>query len=520
MRVLSMLCILALCLTLGACAPEAAEPQKPAAEAPMHISVAFWNVTDELIGDPLQRYVEDKFNVVFDAVNMTYDNYTERLQQFASSDELPDVFTNDILGTSAYESWITQGKIRALPKDMSEYPLLEAYLDQPYNERFKRDNGAYYMIPRLTYSDESLWALDRCIMARKDWMETLELSAPETWAEFRALLSAFVHGDPDGNGKDDTGGLIATHQNTLEAVYLTLFPELSNTERGWMFEDGRWMPVYCSEKTAAALEEMRLLYQDGLLAKDFAYVSTHEALKRFVDGRNGVICGQYYKVINYMAETGVLDKAKDMVLILPSWQADDGACYRFTTSLHWSESYFGANVTDEKMAKILELYNWLLSEDFDTMYRNGLEGVDWERRGGDIHSLSDAPVSPLRLYPSLSLLSHLVEWKQDEQYEMTEYNELTYGRENLQSAQEMLLWFKTKARRVNYNFDIVFMSLPSKNSLIYNSVAQAEMTKVIVGDESALTAWPAALENLRETTTLNQAISDVTAEAARQGIAP
>lgn len=232
MRIRVIVMVLALCLLLGSCAPDAAEPPKPAAAEPMRISVAFWNVTDELVGDRLQRYVEDKFNIVFDAVNMTYDNYTERLQQFASSDELPDIFANDILGTSAYESWITQGKIRSIPKDMSAYPLLEAYLDQPYNERFKRSNGAYYMIPRLTYSDESLWALDRCIMARKDWMDALNLSAPATWAEFRELLRAFVRDDPDGNGLDDTGGLIATHINTLEAVYLTLFPELSNTERG------------------------------------------------------------------------------------------------------------------------------------------------------------------------------------------------------------------------------------------------------------------------------------------------
>ncbi|MEG2314629.1 MAG: extracellular solute-binding protein [Clostridia bacterium] len=510
--------LLACCLLLASCAAPANSSRDVELAQPVHISIAFWNVGDELVGDPLQRYVEEKFNIVFDHVNVTYDNYTERLQQLSASDELPDILANDILGTSAYESWITQGKIRAIPKELTEYPLLEAYLDQPYNERFKRDNGSYYMIPRLTYSEESLWALDRCIMVRKDWLEKLDLSLPHSWGEFEALLRGFVQGDPDGNGKADTGGLVATHLNTLEAIYLPLFAELSNTERGWMYEDGQWMPSYCSKRTAPALEKVRQLYQEGLLAKEFVYLSTAEAIKAFANGKYGAICGQYYKVVNYMSDNGRQDEIADVVAILPTWPADDGNTYRFTTSLHWSESYFGANVSNEKMKLILSLYNWLLSDEFARIYEYGLEGVDWTWQAGKATPLGS--VSPLRKYPSLALLAQLVEWRQDEGYVTNDYNILTYGAAQLRYAQEMLAWFREHAQRVNYNFDIVFMSLPSKNSLVYNSVVQDEMVKVIVGQESALTAWPAALQRLRETTTLSQAITDVTREAEREGIKP
>lgn len=519
-RIRVLAALLACCCMTAACDRQPESRLQQPAEDPMHISIAFWNVSDKLIGDDLQRYIEKKFNVVFDPVSVTYDNYTERLQQLASSDELPDIVANDILGTSAYESWITQGKIRPIPKDLSEYPLLEAYLDQPYNERFKRDNGSYYMIPRLTYSDEALWSLDRCIMVRRDWMERLGLSEPRSWEEFAAILRAFVHDDPDGNGVDDTGGLIATHQNTLEAVYLPLFPEISNTERGWLYENGQWMPVYCSEKAAPALEKLRELYAQGLLSKDFAYVSIHEAIKSFADGKNGAICGQYYKVLTYLAEVDRLEEAMQLVQILPTWPAEDGNCYRFTTSLHWSESYFGANVSDEKMARIMSLYNWLLSEDFARLYEYGVEGEDWEWRDGAVHSLTETPVSPLHKYPCLTIMARLPEWRQDEQYMMNDYNVLTYGYDALVYAREMLDWFRNNAKRVNYNFDIVFMSLPSKNSLVYNSVVQEAMSKVIVGEESALTAWPEALKRLAESTPLLQAINDVTAYAAQEGILP
>ena len=517
-RAARLVALLLFCvLTLCACAPAS----RPAAEKrpdPITLSIAFWNAADEMGGDAFQRFVEEKFNVRFQPVNVSYDNYSQWLQQMAAGDELPDIIASDIMGTSAYESWILQGKIRALPKELSAYPRLEAYLEQPYNERFKRDNGAFYAIPRLTYSSEELWALDRCIMVRKDWLEALGLGVPQSWDAFADMLYAFVHDDPDGNGVSDTKGLTATHANTLEAVYLSLFPELSNTERGWLYENGRWMPVYCSERVAPALEKMRELYQRGLLDPEFAFVSTREAASAFANGEFGAICGQYYLIVNMLSDLGMQDKAFEMVEILPSWPAPDGERYRFTTSLHWSESYFGANVDDEKMDVILSLYDWLLSDEFWTMYSYGLEGVDWTDKDGAIAELRH--ISPTREYASMPTFTHLVEWHQDEQYEDNEFNALAYGPRTLRYARERLDWYRENTVRVNYNYEIVFMSTPAKNSLVYNSVAQQEMAKVIMGNESALTAWPKALRQLEQSTTLLAAIDEVTREANRLGICP
>ncbi|MDD3334931.1 MAG: extracellular solute-binding protein [Eubacteriales bacterium] len=516
MKKLAFLLCLLLAACLSACAPEQPADSSSQPE-PVHITVAFWNA-GVMQGDAFQRYVEERFGVVLEPVDLSYENYTQRLQQLAATDELPDIMGNDIMGTSAYESWISQNKIRAIPKSLSAYPNLQRYLDQPYNERFKRDNGSFYAIPRLTYTEEALWALDRCIMLRKDWMQKLDYTVPQSWEEFRQLLSAFVHDDPDGNGIDDTVGLTASHLNTLEAVYLNLFPELSNTERGWMYEDEKWMPVYCSKRVAPALETMRQLYQDGLLDPSIAYVSTQEAVNNFAKGKSGAICGQYYLVLNCLADLGMLDQAYDMVQILPTWPCEDGNRYRFTTSLHWSESYFGARVDDEKMDKILALYDWLLSDDFMLCYRYGIEGTDWVYEAGRVKALRQ--ISPLREYPSLSILSKLVQWHQDEQYELSDYNELTYGRLTLANAREWLDWFRNHTKRVNYNYDIVFMSTQAKNSLVYNTVAQEKMLKVIVGQESALTAWPKALKEMEDSTTLLAAIDEVTAEARRLGVQP
>lgn len=489
-------------------------------EAPMEISMGYWNITDTLVGDPVQKYIEDKFNVRFVPVAMNFDNYTSILQQLSVQNNLPDIFTSDILGTSTYETWIKTNKIRSLPKDLSSYPLLDAYLSQPYTQRFKRSDGFVYAIPKLTYDSEFLWSLDRCILVRRDWMEKLGLDTPQNWEEFEEMLSAFVYQDPDGNGIDDTIGLTATHLNTLEAVYLSLFPELSNTERGWMYENGKWMPVYCSSKTGEALSKMQELYRKGLLDPQTFYTIGTATKEDFINGKVGAICMQYYGLVKYYAEKNKLEDADEQVMVIPPWPAEDGKRYRFTTSLHWAELYFGANADDKKMAKILEILEWILSDEFEQIWKYGLEGIDWEYKNGEITLLDPNAVSPMVKYPSLNHFCYMIKWNQDSQYEDTKANELLYGRENVLNARNQLDWYEKNTERVNYNYDIIFMSTPAKDNLVGNRYIQQKMSEIILGEEDARTAWPKVLDTLEEMSSLSKAIEEVTAEAKRLGIEP
>lgn len=510
--------ILMLLICLQGCTDTTSAPQSQSSSKtePMEISIAYWNIQDYLLGDPLQQYIEEKFNVRFVPINVTYDNYASRFQEMAVSNNLPDVFAHDIMGTSAYESWIADRKISALPSNLSAYPNLEEYLNTPYNQRFRNEDGKVYALPRMTYPTEDLWALDRCILLRKDWMENLGLEEPESWEEFVQLLDAFVHGDPDGNGKDDTSGLTTVHPNILEAVYLSLFPELSNTERGWIYEDETWMPVYASKRTGEALQKMQQLYRQGLLASDFAYATGGKAKEDFAQGRVGAVACQYYAMLKYFASEGRLEEAQDIVMVMRPWPAPDGNRYRFTTSLHWSESYFGGNVNSEKMEKILQIYNWLLSDEFNTIYRYGLEGEDWIRKGDRIQPLDETGNTVLlNKYPSLNIFAYMVNWNQQDQYEDTPANRLLYGAENLQYARDLMDWYRENTVRVNYNYDIIFMNTPAKNNLVSNRVAQEEMARAIMSSQDAADAWKESLEKLKAETSLQQAIDETTEKAKK-----
>lgn len=495
-------------------APVSSTPQPEA--SPMEITVGFWNAQELLQQDAVQRYIESRFNVTFVPVNMNYENYTTVLQQLASSDQLPDIFASDIIGTSAYESWITQGRIRQIPQDLTDYPHLQEYLSGEYMQQSLYNGSQRYAIPRLTYHDEDMWALDRCLIVRRDWMEALHLDPPESWEDFEEILHAFVFGDPDGNAMDDTCGLTAVNLSLLETLYLNWFPELCYTERGWMYENEQWIPVYASENTGEALALMQRLYRKGLLDEQLAYANQAVAVNKFLDGKAGAICIQYSALVQAFAERGRLEDAARQIQVLLPWPAQDGNRYRFTTSLHWSESYFGSSVDNAKMARILEIYDWLLSDEFDQLFQYGLNDT-----GDGIRTADNAPaVSPMLQYPSLYLFNCLVEWDQEQQYQLTPSSIQLYGEDNIRYAQELLTWYSQNTERVYYNDTIKNMSTPAKNNLLNNYAIQDEMLKVIVGEENAATAWPQKLEQLNTITPLQQAIREVNEKANELGIVP
>jgi len=62
--------------------------------------------------------------------------------------------------------------------------------------------GKNYGMPNLNYSH-----VENVVSGyRGDWLEKLGMDAPDTLDELHDVLYAFVHNDPDGNGKDDTYG--------------------------------------------------------------------------------------------------------------------------------------------------------------------------------------------------------------------------------------------------------------------------------------------------------------------------
>ncbi|WP_313134665.1 extracellular solute-binding protein [Anaerocolumna sp.] len=464
------------------------------------IRIGMWDIGDYLTGDEVLSYIEDKLHIKLEPVNVNYTNWTQEYQKMAASNSLPDIIVHDIVGSATYSAWVSQGKIQPVPSDLSAYPNFEAYMNGEYIQNFQEKSGELYLIPRLTYPDEKLWALDRCIVMRKDWLSQLNMELPQSYEELKAVLKAFTESDFDGDGEYNTIGLATENMNTLEAIYLSIFPELSNVERGWMKEEGKWIPVYASKRTGKALSYTKELYDLGLLDNEFAYRTIKEAFSLFTDGKAGAISCQYFNLLKHWKTIDNKKDYLDKIVVLKPWPAEDGNAYCFTSSLHWSELYLNAQIEDEKMNKILELFDFLLSEEAKQLFYQQNDSK-WRENN-----------------PSIEALSTLVSWNQEEIYNKTKASIEIYGEANIDYAIELMNWYQENTESVHYNNDIIFTSTPSKLLLPTYQEIKDDMIRVVVGKEPAEEGWDKVLEKYRSETPLRQAIHEVTKLAELEGI--
>ena len=64
-------------------------------EAPTEISIAIWNADEAFAGDEVLSQIEEKLNIKIKPMNVTWDDYMQKIQLWASSGSLPDVFAGD-----------------------------------------------------------------------------------------------------------------------------------------------------------------------------------------------------------------------------------------------------------------------------------------------------------------------------------------------------------------------------------------------------------------------------------------
>ena len=485
-RLLSVF-LLVFSLLLGAsCSRE----DKSSDGSPVDLSIAYWYSYAPIADDELKEFIEERLGIRITSVNVSGYDWDVEYNRMFSSGEVPDIFISDYLGYGAYQELIDNGFVSPIPDDLEDYPYLEEHMADPYFDHFRDECGRMYCIPRIGFKDEYMWGMNRVILVRKDWLERLGLQMPDDYESFKAMLTAFRDSDPDGNGLDDTIALDIENANKIEALYLGIDPYFSNIERGWMLEDGLWIPVWCSERMSDILGYFDDLYESGLLNPDFAYMSDIQAIANFMSGRTGCLAYPYFQLLKLYGE----DEAffQDSVAIMHPWPVD-GKVYRFTTVNHWSEIYINGFLDEGKLEKVYELLDYLLSDAFD-------EDVK-------AHGFQDCP--SYRFFAELVI------------YDISKYYQEGYVahspslREYIDSEIE---WVRDEALPVGYDWSVTFMDTPSKNDLPSNLEIHEAIVRAVLSKDDVASSWKRELEELKRMYPVDKAIMEVTEQKLMDGI--
>jgi ABC-type glycerol-3-phosphate transport system substrate-binding protein len=480
----------------------------------LEISVGYWNIEDMAKAtepDAMTQYIEELFNISIEPVSVTWSNYKERYQILSATDSLPDVFatltisSNDNNDSATFSDFIDTGAIRALPEDLEQFPQLREILDSVSYTRYT--DGRYYAIPRVSFLDSILGATDAAMLVRRDWMDTLGLSDPESFQDFLDMTVAFAKDDPDGNGQDDTIGYNVNSFSALgKWVMLGIAPECN--VYSWTEENGRYVPSWTTDAFKEVVKDYRQLYQMGGLDPDFYTKSPTTVIEDFAAGRLGAL--EYKSSPASLMELrekwdSMNEKSfEECVDVLPIFPASDGVRYSNSSSVFWSESFISSNVDDEKMERILALFEFLLSDEGQELCHYGLEGIDYEKdEDGTYTCLIDTDGESLstvltKKYPSSVLFSGIATWGGSwKDFEVNELNTLRYGSFAISLANQSATWFSENTTQVSRPY--AFMSYPKEATEEFStSNAFDQFVHCIIGDDDPVSMWEAVLEQMKE----------------------
>ncbi|MBD0384101.1 extracellular solute-binding protein [Paenibacillus sedimenti] len=503
--------------------PSASESATKANTKQLTLNVSWMGIKDGFDAsgakdDAIFNDLQKKFNITVNPVQVTWNDWQDKAKVWAASSQLPDIFPNVIAveNPSLYASWAKQGVIKALPDDLSKYPNIAKIMKLPSVQPLKVD-GKFYMVPRMTYNDSSDWVMDRAIVYRKDWAAQAGFtSEPKSFDEFVAMIKAVQKQHPG------TVGIALQNKSFLNTIFLSSFPEMSNS-KSWTNEGGKWMPSYASSKTVDGIKQLRQLYSEGLLDKDFGIQKEGDGFTKFMNGQAFISFGSSFfgtaaNVDTFKkANPGV--KVADAVGFMNIWPAADGNRYSFVETPYWSEIFFSNKLDDAKFDRALQLIDYMASEEYDALTRNGIQGVDYKIEGGKALSLLNADDSLKKKYPITDAMGALASWRG---------GFYKAGKVVVNSNPDVAAWesydhdtfvkLKKENKPAPINFDVMLMTTPAKDKLgAFYSGAQDDLIKVILGKDDPVKMWQEAIKSY-DAKGLQEAIAEVNAKAKELGI--
>ncbi|MGG1515595.1 extracellular solute-binding protein [Paenibacillus oryzisoli] len=503
---------------------EAANAQENPFKEHMDISVAFWDIDNfapKFESDPIYQDLMKKFNITIKPINITWDDYQQKLQTWAASGQLPDVFAVDAVGTQYQRSWIQQGVVKALPA-LDQYPNLAKYFEAPDMKALSLD-GKYYNVPRKLYPSVDWSALDRVVVYRWDLAQKAGITKePETWDEFQAMLKAIVDKDPEGK---HTTGLTASQTKLIGGLFW-LYGNPAATSDGsgsdykWIKEGNKFVPAVFSNKALPALTNMRNMYDNKLIDPDIAQTKPDLAYDKFMSGKSAALLmaggfvnidGQLYN--KRWKNTNPNDDIMKSIKVLKPLKGPDGQSYHSVFKTYWSESYFNAKIDDKKMDRIMRLYDYILSPEGKDLMNFGVKDVDYKVENGKKVMINPSESLADKYPGTMQFLKTLVSYDNGDKYTME--NPTLGNIEVRKAAVDYIDWVIKNSKVPDYNINLTYMSTPAKDKLTVFD--HDDMLKVMLSRDPVDKVWGDIVANYKAKG-LDKAIEEVNTEAQKQGI--
>jgi putative aldouronate transport system substrate-binding protein len=353
-------------------------------KAPMELEFMAWYPVQMNENDAVVDYIQDKFNVEFKLSITDWEPNIDNIAMRVASGDYPNVmlipyYWVPALGeqyTAMIEDDLLINVSSAAEAGGYDNIVTELGRADAYNMRkvYGDENGDYFCIPR----DDGL--ANPGIFVRKDWMDALGIESPQTLDEFEAMLEKMVAADLDGAGSVE--GVTFDGSGWLEH-FIAGFTGI-NTNGWYQDENGEWSYKVYHPQFTEALKYLNRLYTKGLIDPEFINMKISNCRDKFLSGRASAVM-QNANGVDYIDFLLVPIKEykedADVVCLVPWPKGPSGK--RNGANPYGSMAVIFKSGDEAKDAKVLEILDYILSEEGTAITTIGIEGVHYTMEDGE-----------------------------------------------------------------------------------------------------------------------------------------
>ena len=354
--------------------------------------------------DTYTEYINEKFGVKIKPSNYDYSSWDEAVNIAMNGNNLTDAIQFNLKAYnfgSTYEKWVRDMMIKPLPDDMSKWPHIQEMLSHVSNIDALKIGGKLYGIPimndivnyqkdfsNFTYVYRRDWAkeIDEANKNVAGYTPVYKEGDVYTWEEFNRLLAAFkahAHEFQESVMVDESWG----------------FPSVTNFYKDVPHcftkdETGKAINAFTCDKYVTGLEKAKEYVgtesNPNYYSQDQFNFTENKAKELYLGDKAAVIYDNY-SLANYIdLRTSFKQdkKHKDVKLedatALLKVKGPDGKFALEGTENWFSMTMFNYDISDMKLGKILDILDFLLTEEGTRLAIYGKEGYDYNIVDGEV----------------------------------------------------------------------------------------------------------------------------------------
>ncbi len=231
---------------------------------------------ENLVLDEIQRRTGVKLVVDY----VSGGGLGERLNTLIAGDNLPDIF--NVSGQTAVDL-----------RDAGKLAEISAYLEE-YGQDILAEVGEDLKKMPINAGVDGIYGIRSNVagkidnmVVRKDWLAKIGKEVPTTLDELYEVLKAFTFDDPDGNGENDTYGMVCSLDNSQNWEHVFAAYGIAYNQN-YLLEDGTVTTYMKAPNYLDAVKYFRRLYQEGIMDPDFATLTNMQTFEKLWQGKVGL----------------------------------------------------------------------------------------------------------------------------------------------------------------------------------------------------------------------------------------